>query len=246
MQMYAPLMKYSPNYIQRLRRFNRFQVPYSIYWFSVNDAQNAQVVDLWYLKCLHRFKDVDNEMASACIETALNHLQYLAPEFCFLSLVSSSLPAPEKTQLAAAILASKPPSQDENGVPHFDIQAPAPIVTIEQSTEFSSITVQQLAGSPRVFLPFHLLKIRTDFLNKDPSEWSTDDNYAKLAQFVANLRVVNDTAERAVQLFSDYHGRVTKDERSRQCLMSTVIQQRREKSNLSRKALTDRFAVKFE
>ena len=147
-------------------------MPYSIHWFSINDAQNAQLVDLWYLKCLHRFKDVDKEMASACLETALNHLQYLAPKFCFLSLVSSSPPAPEKSQLAAAILASTLPSQDENGVSRFNIQAPAPVITITSSTEFSRITVQQLAGSPRVFLPFHLLKIGTEFLSKDPNEWS--------------------------------------------------------------------------
>ena len=44
-----------------------------------------------------------------------------------------------------------------------------------------------------------------------------------------------------MQLFSDYHGKVTKDENQRQYLMSVVKQQRREKKDLSRKALTDSY-----
>lgn len=234
----SSLLEYDDDYIKKLRRFNKYQVLYAIYWFGVNDAPNAQALDLWFLKTLHEYRDtVDEEVGSACLATALNHVQFLAPEFCFLSLVSNSK---DKAEIAAAILSSTPPPKDENGKSQFEIQAPEPTLKITEDNS-DSISVKQLVGGPRVYLPFHLLKIGTSFLEKEPEQWAAEEDFLKLSQFVANLRVVNDTAERAVQLFSDYHGKVTKGEEQKQCLMSTVREQRREKADLTRKTLTEKY-----
>ena len=125
------------------------------------------------------------------------------------------------------------------------IQAPAPIVEFEPSLK-PSTTIKDLVGGPRVFLPFHLIGVGFDFLKTDPVEWETNDDFMKLRKFVSTFRVVNDTAERAIQMFSDYYGKVTKDEADRQCLMATVRQQRREKSCLNRDVLTAKYATQSE
>ena len=51
-------------------------------------------------------------------------------------------------------------------------------------------------------------------------------------QFVRNLRVVNDIAENAVQMATDYKELITKDEIQRKMLMVGVAQQRRDRSDL--------------
>ena len=53
------------------------------------------------------------------------------------------------------------------------------------------------------------------------------------------FKVTNDCAERAVQMFSVYDRKVTKSETQSQYLLSLIKQQRREKPNPTRKALTE-------
>ena len=101
-------------------------------------------------------------------------------------------------------------------------------------------TVADLAASSRVYLGFHLLDVKWDFLRANPSEWHQSSKYEKLANYTKVFRVTNDCAERSVQMFSEYHGKVTKDEQQRQYLMSTIQHERRERSDLSRKALTEK------
>ena len=123
---------------------------------------------------------------------------------------------------------------DKNGELHFEVGALTPAVAITKDTN-----VSDLAAGPRVFLAFHLMNIGWDFLRLEPEKWNKSDDHRKLVDYASRIQVTNDLAERAVQLFSLYHGKVTHDETDRQNLMSSVIRQRRNKSNLSRDALTD-------
>ena len=50
------------------------------------------------------------------------------------------------------------------------------------------------------------------FLAKDPSAWAEEVVYQRLSKFVKNLKVVNDVAEHAIQMATDYAGKITKDE----------------------------------
>ena len=126
------------------------------------------------------------------------------------------------------------PPYDENGELRFDVGAPSPAVSITAKTE-----VPELAAGPRVFLPFHLMKISWDFLRSDPAQWESSPDYQKLVEYASRFRVANDLAEQAVALFSQYHGKVTTAEKDRQRLMSTVIRQCRAHSNLTRSTLTE-------
>ena len=81
------------------------------------------------------------------------------------------------------------------------------------------------------------MNIGWDFLRLEPEKWSESDDHRKLVDYASRIQVTNDLAERAVQLFSLYHGKVTHDETDRQNLMSSVIRQRRNISYLSRDKL---------
>ena len=62
------------------------------------------------------------------------------------------------------------------------------------------------------FLLFQSLKIDRSFLAKDPSAWAEEVRYQGLSKLVKNLKVVNDVAEHAIQIVTDYVGKITKDE----------------------------------
>ena len=167
MQMYAALLGYDDEYVRRLQRFNKFQVIAAIYWFSVNDAPGSQATDLWMIRTLTAYKAIDKKVAEDCLKVAFNHLQFLAPEFCFLSLFSTAVATSEKAKIAAAIMKCPTPDADENGF-KFEVKAPEPAVKITASTN-----LWDLAAGARVFLPFTLYGINWDFLKKDPTTLDT-------------------------------------------------------------------------
>lgn len=62
----------------------------------------------------------------------------------------------------------------------------------------------------------------TDWLF-DPSEtWPNKPSYAEAKKIVQQIQVVNDCAERAIQLVEEYNSHLTKDENEFQNLLQTV------------------------
>ena len=224
MQKYARLMGYSPAFIKKLKRFNTFGVVYIPYWLVSNSAADCQVNDLRHQRDLEALQLIDSETATAALEVFGRHLDYLAAEWSFVSLVSKKVSVEEKKNLAHAILQTANPTLES---------APLkPVVEISSATSLA-----ELVRSPRVNLIFQLLNIDRSILSKDVSEWEDDSHFQKLARYVRNLRVVNDVAENAIQLATDFRESVTRNEEQRQYLYHTVANQRRERGDLRRKSL---------
>ena len=142
-----------------------------------------------------------------------------------LSLVSRNVPDYEKQLIAQAMLKSTP--EEPLG------PAPLkPVVKIDHETRLHT-----LAKSPRSHLVFQLLKLDASFLSKNPIEWEEDQSFQRLRRFSKNFHVTNVVAEHCIQVVSDFTGVITKDETQRQCLIKTVYKERRERSDLRRKAL---------
>ena len=221
---WARLMGYSAAFIAKLRRFNAWQVIYALYWLVAGDAADCQLHDLQHHRDLEAFKDVDFEVASAALSKFLRHVDFLAPEWSFVSLTSPNVPAEEKANIAKVILAT----------PSTTLK-PAPLVPVVEIT--AATQLHQLASGSRVHLIFHLFDINPSFLSKDPLSWKDDAGYGQLWEYVSNLRVVNDVIENAVQLASDYNEKITKNDEQRKFLYQTVAQQRRERGDLRRKTL---------
>ncbi|KAJ8682405.1 hypothetical protein QAD02_018197 [Eretmocerus hayati] len=91
---------------------------------------------------------------------------------------------------------------------------------------------------------FQRFAIKTDFLKCDVESWDSNPDYLDGFDVVRNLRVVNDTAERAVKLTQEYINR-TKDEELKQALLLTVPHYKRafpdaNKSTVVKKSKVDR------
>ncbi|KAJ8684983.1 hypothetical protein QAD02_020776 [Eretmocerus hayati] len=73
---------------------------------------------------------------------------------------------------------------------------------------------------------FERFQIKTDFLQLGVESWDTNPDFLDGLEVVRKLRVVNDTAERAVKLTEEYINR-TEDEELKQALLLTIPQYKR-------------------
>lgn len=84
------------------------------------------------------------------------------------------------------------------------------------------------------------LQIDDSFLQEDVSSWHDNAAFLEAKRRVGCLKVVNDTAERAVKLIQDFHGLITAEEEQKQFLLRCVNEHRNlypdcKKSTLKRK-----------
>ena len=86
MQKYSALMKYSPAYLENLKRYQVFNILFVPYWFRADKAADVQVIDLEFFCQMEQFRAVNNVIATAVLKTWHRHTEYLSPELTFLSL----------------------------------------------------------------------------------------------------------------------------------------------------------------
>ena len=79
-----------------------------------------------------------------------------------------------------------------------------------QLRDVSDMSLGDLATKRTMYF-FKILELSSDFLTHPVSEWSRRDDYKKAQNVALHLKVVNDHAERAVKLMSDYNRCVTKN-----------------------------------
>ena len=208
-----------------MKRFMKFQVVFVPYVQTSGNSADAQVNDLEFRREMEKFKNVDAEVADAVLETWDRHLQFLAPEYSFLTLVSDKVTPAEKKKISEAILATPRPES----LPPAPLK---PAVTIDDKTK-----LPQLAQGPRTYLPFLLLDLDSSFLTSHPNDWHANESFQRLKRFTKNFRVVNDVAEHAVQLATDYNELITRNEEQRQYLYASVNRQRQDRADLRHKTL---------
>ncbi|KAK7793692.1 hypothetical protein R5R35_008899 [Gryllus longicercus] len=74
---------------------------------------------------------------------------------------------------------------------------------------------------------FTRFNINSDFLNTDPSLWESNNYYQEARHCLSFVKVVNDTAERAVALVSQFNSSLTRNEEQKQYLFKVVAEHRR-------------------
>ena len=84
--------------------------------------------------------------------------------------------------------------------------------------------------------PSQVLGIGAEFLRK-PLPWDDDPDFNRLASFVSQLRVTNDTAERGVKIISDFIGHITTSDIERQQLLQVVEAHRKRYPDFRKKTL---------
>ena len=229
--LYAPKMYgfgdqvgYSAEFLDKLERVLLFTcLLYTAYWVDAPKAAEAAVVDLQLFKDLHIYQMIDQEVANAVIAVFNRHTWYLTQELAVFALCSKRLSNNVKRDLADKLMFFERPVEYRPGKP-----------SLPEVTESSELT--DFIGT-NSWLVFDILGIKGDWLEKSVTEWEDFPEFLTLQSYIDNLKVVNDTAERGIKLWSDYIGILTSDEAKRQDIVQ-VVEEHRGKVKARNKAAT--------
>ena len=94
------------------------------------------------------------------------------------------------------------------------------------SNNFCSKKLKNFIG-PDSWTFFRLFDVEPTFLYKPVIQWSIDDTFKKLSPIVRATKVVNDSAERALGMITNFHlDRITRSEEQKQVQNEIRIRQK--------------------
>lgn len=193
------------------------------YWMECTKAADAAVNDIQLYKDLESFQQFYPEVATAALKKVRLHTWYICPETMIFCLFSKKITKEDKEAIAAALDDIPRPQE-------MLIEMPETVV-ISGSTTLPSLVTE------KSYALFNLLQVDHSWLKKDVEEWSRDRSFQVMERYVLALKVVNDTAERAVKLIHDYAKILTHDEILRQHIIQIVEYHRRKFPKYTKKAL---------
>ena len=180
---------------------------YTPTWLTSTLAADAPASDLQFMKDMMKFKRTDPEIAQTVLQKLENH-RYLTQEVVPFALFGSRLSDKEKQNIAAKLHATEKPNSFRQGKPVF------PRVT-------AKMTLADLVG-PECHLLLDTLSIESDWLLQPVVTCPRSDDYSKALEYVSNVKVVNDIAERGVKMMSDFANIITTDSQQREYVLQIV------------------------
>lgn len=183
---------------------------YVKFWFRLTLAAAAPRVDLEFDKAAFDFQE--KKYSQIAIRAFSNHLWYFSGSTIALSFFDNEVETEEKREMVKALTKSKIQTVDEQN----QYKPPCKPTEIHKNSCLSDFITAQSYDF------FEILNIDKDFLTKDPEEWPQMKEYIVAQKRVQALQVVNDIAERAVKLASDFNGKLTKDPDQEQFLLQVV------------------------
>ena len=195
-------------------------------WFSATNLIKAPNHDLNLLKELNDYKSVNDSIACATLAKFKEHLWYLNPELAVVAIFDKTVSIEVKTNISKK-LREQIDKEDKN-VDSELINRTGNIKryktkNIDDLFE-KNIDFFVTSKSLRFFTRFNL---KTDFLDKPPSEWSKQESYIEASKIIGKIKVVNDCAERGVKLMKEFNGKFTKDEKMLQFVLKIVDSHRK-------------------
>ena len=185
---------------------------YVRFWFNCTNATEAPRRDLQIIKDSIEYSD--KRVSGALLEKLRNHLWYLSEEAAGLAFFDSGVLLETKRKMVQAL--------GNVDIGDEELASPKRLnSTVEEMITFADKDLSHFVTykTKRFFLR---LEIGMDFLQVDPSEWSARDDYLTGLRICQNLSVVNDAAERAVKLITDFNRALTYDENDKQYLIQVV------------------------
>lgn len=189
---------------------------YVRYWYDCVHAIEAPRQDLQFIKDAIGY--FDKQVSSTLLEKMRNHLWYLSEEAVGLAFFDSEVPLEIKRKMVQA-LGNEDVEDEESPPKRLN-------VTVEEMILFADKDLSHFV-TPRTKAFFYRLEIGTDFLEADPSEWNEREDFLSGLQVSKNICVVNDPAERAVKLITDFNRSLTHDEEDKQYLIQVVEKYRK-------------------
>ena len=213
---------YEPEYVLKLEKFLTFtSIVYVQVWFQASVSVDAVNNDLMLWKDIKTYND--KEISEAALTILERHFWYMTEELSTFGFFSNKISAEEKNCMAKQLIKYPRKCNILKGIPQF------PIVTMNTKPS-------HLIGSKSWTL-FNLIGHKADWLKNPQSEWPKDKEYVEAYDLLTNLKVVNDPAERAIKLITDYAVALTNNEEEKQCLLQVVESHRKLLPNIKKEEL---------
>lgn len=209
------------------REFGLFvSLIYVHYWTVCTSAIDAPIHDLNFIKELKAYEIISADISETALQAIYRHLWYLGEELAPVALFSDKVTDATKNNIRLKLLDYSPNNngRNANSIKH----------TILNNAELAMQPLEYFIG-PSSYLLFSLLDVDISFLTLDASLWKKNDHYQSGKKAVQNLRVVNDTAERAIALATKFNLCITKDENERQLLYRKVHANRQQLPNCNKR-----------
>ena len=172
---------------------------------------------------VNELQQTDKLLAEEALATLSRHLWYLSPSTVLFSLASKKLEDDDKSSIAARLLSQPKPEKIKLGYPDFP--------KLTDKTELRDLV------TPDSWQLFNILKMSPDWLALPPAEWDSNPDYIEFRNFVRQVKVTNDCAERGVKLATDYSKSLTKESQERSRIYQVVEAERRAKLDAKKATL---------
>ena len=186
---------------------------YANYWFCAPDTASAPMNDLAMLHLIADYQDIDAKVAGIVEKKMRLHLWYLSEDLAALPLFGNDVSIETKKSVVKA-LAKEPCAND--------VRRLAP----NKITSFKGLSVADFVTSRSLNL-FSAFSLSQQFLEEDVTTWSSSEDYLAACKIIHAVKVVNDCAERAVKLATDFNEILTKSDEQRQLLYQVVEHHRK-------------------
>ena len=182
--------------------------------------------DVKFINDMQKYSSLQPAVSNACLDSCKRHLWYLTPQLIVFALCDEGLQTGTREQLAKALFDSPKPAAFDSGKPEF------PKVKMNKE-----ISIREQLITESSWLLFSILGLdHPEWLQLSVSEWDQNPDYCKLRQFVSNVHVINDIAERGIKLITDFIGHCH-DESQRQALLQVVESHREQFPDYSKSTL---------
>ena len=192
-------------------------------------ASAAPKTDLEFMCSVLQYRLVQPKLAFTCLQSCYKHLWYLTPSLVVFSLCDKDLEDAEREEVARTLFSFPRPKVFEQGKPIF----PSIGLQVSPIPKLSSFI------SKKSWLLFDLLGMKDsqDWLQTPVKMWDLFSDYKKLQEYVCNVHVVNDLAERGMHLITEFASKCENKE-EREALLQVVEQHRKMFKDFSKGTLS--------
>ena len=181
---------------------------YVSFWFAAAQATAAPTNDLLMLQLIEDYKQVDSKVAAVAEKKLRLQLWYLSEDLAGLALFSDNVSDEDKGTIVNAL--QRDPYEE-------DVRR----VVSNKIPQFRSLSVSDFVTRRSLNL-FDALRLSQEFLTAPVDTWRERADYNAACKTVRAMKVVNDCAERAVKLATDFNEVLTKNDEQRQLLYQVV------------------------
>ena len=158
------------------------------------------------------------KVADVCMVSMTRHSWYLDPSLVVMALADPDVPVNERQKMAKCLAKLKQPEDFKMGKPKLE--------ALKMGRKPPTLASLVKAKSWLMFSMLNMTEEELGWLTKDVIYWSKDPGFLKFRDFVNNLTVVNDPAERSVKLVQEFVN-TCQDEELRQDLLLSMAENRK-------------------